>query len=425
MAFIRELQRLSPLVRVETLCDEHGGPRRPPPRRRQARPRLSPNGLKADKRMVVYIQANIHAGEVEGKEASLMLVRDIVLGPAAPYLDKLVLLIAPIFNADGNERISPENRSDQPGPRTGRGRPPQRPEPRPQPRFHEAREPRAPGPGPQRPRPLGPGPRRGLPHDRRRLPRRNGDLVLAAEPERRPAPPRVPAGDDAPGHQRDHEGQVRDPRPRPTAMFRDWKAPEKGWETFEPQPRYVTNYIGLRNRLSILDENYVHADFKTRVLGNYAFLRAILDYAAEHADEIVRLVADADRRTVRRGLAPARPTTGSASSSISRPLPEPITVHGYETEISWNGPGTWPELKKTDRKKIYTVPYFADYRPQDGPSASPSPISCPRPHAEVVGKLLQHGIVGGAARGAGDASRSRPSRPRRSRAPTGSIRATA
>ena len=44
---------------------------------------MSSNDLaKADKRMVVYIQANIHAGEVEGKEASLMLARDIVLDPA-------------------------------------------------------------------------------------------------------------------------------------------------------------------------------------------------------------------------------------------------------------------------------------------------------------------------------------------------------
>ena len=110
MAFVRELQRLSPLVRVETLCESAEGRDVPLLVIGQPVP-ASPYGLKADKRMVVYIQANIHAGEVEGKEASLMLARDIVLGPAGAYLDKLVLLIAPIFNADGNERISPENRT--------------------------------------------------------------------------------------------------------------------------------------------------------------------------------------------------------------------------------------------------------------------------------------------------------------------------
>ena len=82
----------------------------------------------------------------------------------------------------------------------------------------------------------------------------------------------------------------------PYGTFRDWKAPEKGWESFGAQTRYVTNYVGLRNRLSILDENYVHADYRTRVLGNYAFLRAILDYAAAHAEDLVRRVTEADLR---------------------------------------------------------------------------------------------------------------------------------
>ncbi len=54
-----------------------------------------PLALRYDKRVVVYVQANIHAGEVEGKESALMLARDIVLDPKLPYLDKIVLLIAP------------------------------------------------------------------------------------------------------------------------------------------------------------------------------------------------------------------------------------------------------------------------------------------------------------------------------------------
>ena len=91
MAFIRDLQRLSPLVRVETLCTSAEG--RDVPLLVVGKPvPASPNALSSDPRIVVYIQANIHAGEVEGKEASLMLVRDIVLDPGAPYLDKIVLI---------------------------------------------------------------------------------------------------------------------------------------------------------------------------------------------------------------------------------------------------------------------------------------------------------------------------------------------
>src|ERR687885_2399291 len=59
---------------------------------------------------VVLILNGIHAGEVEGKEASLMLARDLLSGPAGDLLDRMVLLIVPLFNPDGNDRISPENR---------------------------------------------------------------------------------------------------------------------------------------------------------------------------------------------------------------------------------------------------------------------------------------------------------------------------
>jgi hypothetical protein len=51
----------------------------------------------------VLVMANIHAGEVEGKEASLMLIRDIAAGRFPGLLDSQVLLFIPIFNADGND----------------------------------------------------------------------------------------------------------------------------------------------------------------------------------------------------------------------------------------------------------------------------------------------------------------------------------
>ena len=72
-----------------------------------------------DKRIVVYIQANIHAGEVEGKEASLMFARDISWMKNPEILKNVVLLICPLFNPDGNEKISPLNRTHQNGPVMG------------------------------------------------------------------------------------------------------------------------------------------------------------------------------------------------------------------------------------------------------------------------------------------------------------------
>src|SRR5262245_31483950 len=72
-------------------------------------------------RPIVFVQANIHAGEVEGKEAILMLARRLVSGDLKPMTRQMVFLIAPDYNADGNEKITPMNRTAQNGPVAGVG----------------------------------------------------------------------------------------------------------------------------------------------------------------------------------------------------------------------------------------------------------------------------------------------------------------
>src|SRR5262249_28271993 len=62
-------------------------------------PNATPQAVRTSGRLRVYIQANIHAGEVEGKEAVQILVREIASGKHAQWMDSMVLLIAPIYNA--------------------------------------------------------------------------------------------------------------------------------------------------------------------------------------------------------------------------------------------------------------------------------------------------------------------------------------
>jgi murein tripeptide amidase MpaA len=81
----------------------------------------SPEAVRASGKLRVFIQANIHAGEVEGKEAMQVLLRDLANGRHAVWLDSVVLLIAPIYNADGNERVRLTNRPLQDGPLGGMG----------------------------------------------------------------------------------------------------------------------------------------------------------------------------------------------------------------------------------------------------------------------------------------------------------------
>ena len=66
---------------------------------------------------VVLIQGGIHAGEIDGKDAGFLALRALLENRAAPgALDKQVLLFVPVFNVDGHERFTPNNRPNQRGP---------------------------------------------------------------------------------------------------------------------------------------------------------------------------------------------------------------------------------------------------------------------------------------------------------------------
>jgi murein tripeptide amidase MpaA len=67
-------------------------------------------------RPTVLVQAGIHSGEIDGKDAGLMLLRDIVHGGKASLLDNVDLLFIPIFSVDAHERRSNHNRMNQRGP---------------------------------------------------------------------------------------------------------------------------------------------------------------------------------------------------------------------------------------------------------------------------------------------------------------------
>ena len=388
MSFIRGLQKLSPLLRVETLATTAEGRAVPLVVIGKPLPQ-DPLALRTEKRIAVYIEANIHAGEVEGKEASLMLARDILLDPKLPYLDKIVLLIAPIFNADGNDKMSPDNRRGQNGPEKAGVR-------------HNGQNLDLNRDAMKQESPEMQGlVRNGLlrwdpvllvdchttdgsyheepvTYSWQLCP--NGDLSLIKY-MRDKMLPAVAATLDKKYHTLS----------LPYGDPRDFRDMSKGWQTFGHQPRYVTNYIGLRNRLSILDENYNYADFRTRVLGCYSFLRSILDYCALHADELARLTADADLRTVERGLAPKETDTFGLDIEVKE-LPEKVTVRGYEVEITPREGSPFPEMKRTDRKKTYVLPYFADFVPKRTVRL-PYAYLIPVFDEAIAGRLRGHGLA--------------------------------
>ena len=388
LAFINTLKELSPSLRLETLCISSEG-REIPLLVLGAPPPTSPLELRHDKRLVVYIQANIHAGEVEGKEASLMLARDILLGKYSPYLDKLVILIAPIFNADGNEKISKENRRNQVGPEEGVGV-----------RTNgQNLDLNRDGIKMESPEVQG--------LARNVLNRWDPVLLIDCHTtngsyHKEPVTyvwQLNPNGDlSLISHMRETmmpwvNKTLKDKYNTlsiPYGNFMDFKDPEKGWQPAGPQSRYITNYIGLRNRMALLLENYAYADYKTRVYGNYFFLRAVLDYCYAHNTEIEQLIKKVDQRTIQKGSNPEASDIFATSYDLN-PLKEPVTILGWEMESDPEASG-YPRVRKTEVERTYTLPYYCDYIPK---TSIPFPFAylLTVSDADIITKLDQHGIL--------------------------------
>ncbi len=77
---------------------------------------FSASELFTSKKPLILIQAGIHAGEIDGKDAGMMLLRDIALGDKKELLTKANILFIPILNVDGHERRSEFGRVNQRGP---------------------------------------------------------------------------------------------------------------------------------------------------------------------------------------------------------------------------------------------------------------------------------------------------------------------
>jgi dipeptidyl-peptidase-4 len=172
-------------------------------------------------------------------------------------------------------------------------------------------------------------------------------------------------------------------------VFRDPTDFDKGWFPYACEPRYISNYYGIRNRLGILNENYVYADYKSRVQGCYYLIRSLMDYASLHSSEIGDMIERVDSETINRGLSPAV-TDSFAIAYIPKPTPEKVTIKAYEVEIIETQSGR-RRMAKTDRKVTVTVPYLADYYPTSNVKF-PFAYIIQFPDPDVLSVLKKHGI---------------------------------
>ncbi|NKB89809.1 MAG: peptidase M14 [Acidobacteria bacterium] len=238
----------------------------------------------------VYLQGNIHAGEVCGKEALQMLLREVAQGDHNAWFEDVVLLIAPIYNADGNERVDLGNRPGQNGPYGGMG---QRPNAQDLDlnRDHMKLE------SPEARSVVGMM-REYDPHVSVDLHTTNGTRHAYHLTYSPPLNPNTHSAIDDLLRDRWLPAMTESIRAKygweyyyygNTPFRRD---AEPGWYTFDHRPRFNNNYIGLRNRVAILSEAYAYATFENRVLASLYFVREIVDYAATN-DVDIRAAIDA------------------------------------------------------------------------------------------------------------------------------------
>ncbi len=320
-----------------------------------SRPLVStPSAAKELGRPIVYVQGNIHAGEVEGKDALLALVRDLTFSSKPNVLDSIVLIVVPIYNADGNERFAPQsvNRTEQNGPEMV-----------------------------------------GIRANAQNLDL-NRDYVKAEAPETRASltmfdtwdpnvfidlhttdgsfhgyaltysPSLSPAAVFGGIYARDSLLPVLRSRMRARDGFEvfdygnfvsdgrglvaDTTVPE-GWETYDSRPRFGTNYYGLRGRIGILSEAYSHDSLERRIASTYAFVKEALSLVAEKGAAIKSLSARADSQPLTWSRSPDSTQLVSVRSQLVVGPPK-LDVIREDLEKTGDSSITQPGVPRGERR---------------------------------------------------------------------------
>ena len=346
-----------------------------------------PATVTSGERTRVWLQATIHGGEVSGKEALLMLLRELVAGAHLQWDRSLTLLIAPIYNADGNDRMAVDNRPYQLGPIEGMGQ------------RNNAQ---------------------GLDLNRDHMKLESAEARALSRAYQAYAPHAVvdlhtTNGTEhayhltysPPLHPNTHPDIDRFLRqewlPAVTANLqrtgawnlyyygnipRDPDA-EISWQTFDHRPRFNNNYLGLRGRLAIISEAYAYLSFADRVSVTRQFVEALLNFAAEHASTIATLATTVDQSHVigTRLVTRARPQRSDT----------PVSILLGETEELQHPITGLPLRRRLDVVRPTPMHEYGTFvAAPDGAEVVPAQYYVPAGLTPVVNLLAAHGIEGSA-----------------------------
>jgi len=341
--------------------------------------------VKKTGKLVLLIEAGIHAGEIDGKDAGLMFFRDLAINQKfGPMPSNVTFLFIPIFNVDGHERTGPYNRINQHGPEE-----------------------------------------MGWRTTAQNL-NLNRDFLKADAPEMQAwlklyqqwqpdffVDIHVTDGADyqyvmtygLETHGNMDEGLTRHCMEEfipamenfmetagypafPYVMFRKWHDPRSGLRSSVGGPKYSQGYAAAQNRIGLLVENHSLKDYKTRVDGTYELLHFFCNYLDDGAAEIKELNTMADNLAASEAFRrePFAVNYAAGKDSIM------VDFRGVEYDVVKSNltGGDWFHYYP-DKPVTYKVPYFY----QQLPSATvniPEAYIIPPEWSEIIARLSLHGI---------------------------------
>jgi len=350
---------------------------------------FTPEAARRIGKPIVLIQNGIHAGEIEGKDASLALIRDMTVTHARDaLLDHVTLLVLPIFSVDSHERRSRYNRINQNGPEEMGWRT--------SPIGLNLNRDYLKAETPEMKAMLGHVFTRWWPHllvDDHTTDGADYRYDITYGIDHGPAVPaaverwmdealigRVMPKLEAMGH-----------LPAPYLGFRRWQDPRSGIDLGSAPPRFSTGYANIQCRPGLLVETHMLKPYESRVKATYDLLVALLEEVNAHPDALKNAVATAEAQVTARAREKDAARRMVVLRSQSSGQSEPMPYRGIEGREAWSDVAGAPVTRFTGAPWDTVIPVFRE-QVATVSILQPAGYLVPREWTIVAEKLDLHGV---------------------------------
>jgi hypothetical protein len=389
IGFINAIQSKSNLVHLEFMGKSKEG--KDIPVVIMANPKVSsPEEAVSSGKPVMYVQANIHAGEVEGKEVLQQLMRDILLGDKKHLLENQIIIFAPIYNTDSNDKMEQGRRPSQEDSPVEVGI-------------------RANSQGLDLNRD-------GIKMEAFETKGLIQNIILKWNPEMLVdlhttngtwhgygvtyAPSYHYAGEKGPYDftwdtmlpsivkSIDKNYGVKLGPYGGYSLRQGW--PAKAIYTYNHHPRYIVNQMGLRNKVGILSEAFAHDRFYKRMNGTYGFVAEILEYTNTNGKKMASINAKATQDAINNVINNAGKVKKGVRFKMA-PLENRFNLRTYDYSAYKNEAGENKYIRSGKIIEIPNVENYSKFEPRVS-STLPRGYFIPKSMNQIADHLKAQGV---------------------------------